>query len=61
MLLLMDVVISTLLYVVGNQFPNWLETVKWAVVTYQPVFIFLIGAIAHEDGKAKESGTFQYK
>jgi hypothetical protein len=57
LLLLLDVIISTLLFGVGQIAPQAQETVEFAVLTYQPVFIMLIGAIAYEDGQAKRAGT----
>ena len=57
-LLILDVVISTVLFAVGYFAPQAEEVVKFFVVTYQPVFVFLIVSIAVEDAAAKRGGTF---
>ncbi len=47
--LLLDVIVSTVLWGVGQWAPQAGESVKFLIVTWQPVFIFLIGAYAVED------------
>ena len=49
-LLILDTVISLLLYFVGKYgAPNILEDIKTLIVILQPVFIVIISAIAYED------------
>lgn len=48
-LLILDTVVSIVLFVAGAYFPQAQETVKFMIVTMQPIFIFLIMAIAWED------------
>ena len=57
-LLILDVVVSTVLFGVAQFAPQAEEIVKFAVVTYQPVFVSLIVSIAVEDAAAKRGGTF---
>ena len=57
-LLILDVVVSTVLFGVAQFAPQAEEIVKFAVLTYQPVFVFLIVSIAVEDAAAKRGGTF---
>lgn len=48
--LLLDVFVSTVLFFVGKYATaEVLEDIKFLIVTYQPVFIFLIGAYTVED------------
>lgn len=56
LLLILDVVISTVLFAVGELAPQAKETVDFAIKTYQPVFVMLILAIAIEDAAAKRAG-----
>ena len=56
-LLILDVAVSTVLFGVAQFAPQAEEIVKFAVVTYQPVFVFLIVSIAVEDAAAKVGGT----
>lgn len=47
---LVDVVISTLLYLVGKFLsPDTQEFIKFLIVTWQPVIALLIIAFTHED------------
>jgi len=57
-LLILDVVVSTVLFGVAAYAPQYQEVVKFAVATYQPVFVFLIVSIAVEDAAAKRAGDF---
>ena len=52
-LLVLDVVVSTVLFGVAAYAPQAQEVVKFAVATYQPVFVFLIVSIAIEDAAEK--------
>ena len=56
-LLILDVVVSTVLFGVAAYAPQYQEVVKFAVATYQPVFVFLIVSIAVEDAAAMKAGT----
>ena len=57
--LILDLVVSLILYFTGKYAdPSAFEDVKFVIGAIQPVFIFLIGAIAYEDGKAKASGNY---
>jgi hypothetical protein len=48
-LLILDTSISLILYFIGRYNPGMMEDVKMLIVTFQPVFVVLIGAIAYED------------
>jgi hypothetical protein len=48
-LLILDTVISVTLFFVGKASPALLEDVKFLIVSLQPVFVTIIGAIAYED------------
>ena len=50
-ILILDTVVSTALFVTGAYFPNATETVNFAIVALQPIFMMLIGAIAYEDAQ----------
>ena len=53
----LDVVASLILFFVGKYaFPSAFEDVQFAVVGLQPLALFLIGAIAYEDGQEKRAG-----
>lgn len=53
----LDLVVSVTLYFVSVlAAPETFEHVKFLIVSIQPVFITLIGAIAYEDGQQKRSG-----
>jgi hypothetical protein len=55
--MLMDLVLSMTIYFVGKYAaPVLAEDVKFIVASIQPVFLFLIGAIAYEDKAAIENG-----
>jgi hypothetical protein len=58
-LLILDVVISTIAFFVGR-FTNEQvqEMVNFLIVTWQPVFVTIIAAVAWEDAAAKRSGNF---
>lgn len=49
LLLILDTVVSIVLWVAGSYFPGAEEAVKFFIVTLQPVFITVIAAIAWED------------
>lgn len=51
LLLLLDTIISTILFVAGQYFPDALPNVEVVIGIYQPVFVALIAAIAYEDGQ----------
>jgi len=59
-LLILDTVVSMLLFF-GGKFlgPDAFESVKFLIVALQPVFVFLITAIAIEDAAEKRAGTFR--
>jgi hypothetical protein len=48
-LLILDTVISLTLYFVGKYSPTVMEDVKLLILSLQPVFVVVIGAIAYED------------
>ncbi len=48
-LLILDTLISLILYFVGRYVPDAIEDVKFAVLALQPVFVTIIIAIAVED------------
>ena len=50
-LLVLDVVISLILYFVSKYLPNAEADVKFVILALQPVVISIILAIAYEDGK----------
>jgi uncharacterized Tic20 family protein len=53
-----DLVVSVTLYFVSVlAAPETFEHVKFLIVSIQPVFITLIGAIAYEDGQEWRSGS----
>lgn len=51
LLLLLDTVISVILYFVGKYLPGAEADVKFVILALQPVVIALIVSIAYEDGK----------
>jgi hypothetical protein len=51
LLLVLDTVVSLILFFVGKYAKVAFEDVKYIVLALQPVFIVLISAIAYEDGK----------
>jgi len=54
MVLLLDVLLSTILYFAGKYAsPDVLADVKFLIGAYQPVFLMLIYAIAKEDAAEK--------
>ena len=56
-LLMLDTVISLILYFAGKYAPAGVfEDVKVIILALQPVFIVIIGAIAYEDGQQKRAG-----
>jgi len=56
-LLILDTIVALVLYAVSNFFPAFREHVGFLVVTLQPVFVFLIMAIAIEDAAGKINGN----
>ena len=51
-LLILDAVVSTLIVVLTQVLsPDQLDFALKLIAIYQPIFIFVIGAIAYEDGK----------
>ncbi len=58
LLLLLDVVVNSTVYVVSKYAaPVLAEDILFFVGLQQPVWVALIGAIAYEDGQAKRAGT----
>ena len=53
LLLLLDTVISLILFFVGRFAPSYEEMVNMLIGTLQPVFVAIIVAIAIEDGAEK--------
>ena len=54
LLLVLDTVISLVLYFVGKYAAQGLfEDVKLVILTMQPVFVAIIAGIAYEDGQQK--------
>jgi hypothetical protein len=61
-LLVMDTVISLVLFFVGKYGgANLFEDMKFIILTLQPMFVMVIYAIAKEDAAAKESGNFYHR
>ena len=59
MVLILDVVVSLVLFFVGKYaIPSAFEDVKFVVLGLQPVALAVIAGIAYEDGQAKRNGTF---
>jgi len=62
LLLVLDTIISLVLFFVGKYAsPNLAEDIKFIIAAYQPVFVAIIVAISVEDAAAKRSGTFKYQ
>jgi hypothetical protein len=57
-LLILDTVISIVMYVVGNFFPEAQDHTKFFIGALQPIFVMLILAIAVEDAAEKRAGNF---
>ena len=57
LLLLLDTIISTVIFAVGKWFNAASGDLALLIGIYQPVFVMLIGAIAYEDGQAKRAGN----
>ena len=58
-LLILDLVISLVLYFGGKYLdPALFDDVKFLIGALQPVFAFIIAAIALEDAAAKRAGLF---
>lgn len=54
--LILDLVVSLVLFFVGKYAaPSFFEDVKFIIGAIQPVFLFLIGAIAYEDAAQKRA------
>ena len=56
-LLILDTLISLGLYFTSKYFPASEADVKLVILTLQPVFIMIIGAIAYEDAAALKAGV----
>ena len=52
-LLVLDIVIGTVMLIVSRYFQTETEFVLKIIAIYQPLFIFIIGAIAVEDAASK--------
>lgn len=53
-----DLVVSLALYFGGKYLaPDVFADMKFLIAAMQPVFLFLVGAIAYEDGQAKRAGN----
>ena len=58
---LLDLVCSVVLYFAAKYAGAGLaEDIKFLILSFQPVFLLVIGGIAYEDGQAKKAGTFKY-
>jgi len=56
----LDVIFSLTLFFVGKYaLPTIFEDVQIVIGAMQPVALFLIGAIAYEDGQEKRSGALR--
>jgi hypothetical protein len=55
--LIVDTVVSLLVFFVGKYAPIAAEDVNIVIAALQPVFIMVIGAIAYEDGAALKAGV----
>jgi len=61
LLLVLDTVVSLILYFVGKYAgPAVFEDVKLMITALQPVFAMVIAAIALEDAAAKLNGNFKF-
>lgn len=58
-LLILDTVVSIVVYVVSNFFPDAQEHAKFLIGALQPIFVMLILAIAVEDAAEKRAGSFE--
>lgn len=60
--LILDVVISLILFFVGKYGSASLaEDIKFLIITIQPVFVALIASIAYEDASSKSAGMIYQK
>ncbi len=58
LLLILDVLLSSLLYFAGKHLaPDVVDDIKFLVASYQPVFLMVIGSIAYEDKANVEAKT----
>lgn len=57
LVLLLDVLLSTILFFVGKYVPSYLEDVKFLIGVYQPLFLLIIAAITAEDSAEKLGKT----
>lgn len=60
-LLILDTVVSLLLFFVGKYVPDAMDDIKFLIISLQPVFVVIIGAIAYEDGQLKSSPFYNYE
>lgn len=56
-LLILDTVMSLILYFVGKYAGYAFDDVKFVILGLQPVFMMIIIAIAHEDAAEKSAGN----
>ena len=57
-LLTLDIVVSMATYFITKYAaPGLADDALFVIASVQPVFVVIIGAIAYEDGKAKEAGN----
>lgn len=56
--MILDLVVSLILYFGAKYLlPAVYEDIKFVIAALQPVFLFVIAAIAYEDGQAKRAGN----
>jgi len=58
---ILDLVCSVVLYFAGKYAaPGLADDIHFLIMSFQPVFLLVIGGIAYEDGQAKKAGTFGF-
>jgi hypothetical protein len=55
LLAVLDATVSTVLYLAGQHFPQFLGDIKFVILTIQPVILMVIGAYAYEDAQIKSA------
>ncbi len=61
-LMVLDVVVSVAVYFVGKYVnPELSKDILWVIGLLQPVFVVIIGAIAHEDASLNAANAARYE
>jgi hypothetical protein len=55
LLAVLDAIVSTVLFLAGQYFPQYLGDIKFVILTMQPVILMVIGAYAYEDAQIKSA------